>query len=93
MLLLLLAKDPAHRPTAEQAAYWLAGSHRTPTPPAPGSTATMPAPPMAPGPRSRRSRGATHSRPRGRRRLATHATFCGIGLALFAAAAARGTSM
>ncbi|MET7938245.1 hypothetical protein [Streptomyces sp. NPDC005322] len=46
-----------------------------------------------PGPRSRRSRGATHSRPRGRRRLATHATFCGIGLALFAAAAARGTSM
>ncbi|MFF2205504.1 protein kinase [Streptomyces sp. NPDC058145] len=94
-VLLLLAKDPAHRPTAEQAAYWLAGSHRTPTSPAPHSMPTLPAPPMtpAPGPRSRRSRSATHPRPRGRRRLATQATVCGIGLALFAAAAALGASM
>ncbi|WP_317447534.1 serine/threonine-protein kinase [Streptomyces collinus] len=94
-VLLLLAKDPAHRPTAEQAAYWLAGSHRTPTPPAPRSMTITPAPPTAPAPvpRSRPSRSATHSRPRGRRRLATQATLCGIGLALFAAAAALGASM
>ncbi|MEU1710917.1 protein kinase [Streptomyces sp. NPDC005706] len=94
-VLLLLAKDPAHRPTAEQAAYWLAGSHRTPTPPTPRSTATTLAPPAppAPSPRFRPSRAATHSRPRGRRRLATQATLCGIGLALFAAAAALGASM
>ncbi|MER6038482.1 protein kinase [Streptomyces sp. NPDC001835] len=94
-VLLLLAKDPAHRPTAEQAAYWLAGSHRTQTPPAPRSTTITPGPPMtpAPDPRSRPVRSTTHSRPRGRRRLATQATVCSIGLALFAAAAALGASM
>ncbi|MFJ3811239.1 serine/threonine-protein kinase [Streptomyces sp. NPDC090073] len=94
-VLLLLAKDPATRPTAEQAAYWLAGFHRTPTSPAPDSMTTTPAPPTAPapGPRSRPSRSATHSRPGGRRKLATQATVCGIGLALFAAAAALGASM
>ncbi|MEU1465012.1 serine/threonine-protein kinase [Streptomyces sp. NPDC005727] len=96
-VLLLLAKDPAHRPTAGQAAYWLAGSHRTAAQPAPRSVTVTSAPPMAsapaPGLRSRQSRSATHSRPRGRRRLATQATFCGIGLGLFAAAAALGASM
>lgn len=94
-VLLLLAKDPAHRPTAEQASYWLAGSHRTPTPPAPRSMTITPAPPLAPapGPWSLPSQSATHPRPRGRRRLATQATLCGIGLALFAAAAALGASM
>lgn len=94
-VLLLLAKDPAHRPTAEQTAYWLAGWHRTPTPPAPRSMTITPAPPMTStsGPGSRPSRSVTHSRPRGRRRLATQATVCGIGLALFAAAAALGASM
>ncbi|MER6036084.1 serine/threonine-protein kinase [Streptomyces sp. NPDC001835] len=93
-VLLLLAKDPAHRPTAEQAAYWLAGSHRTSTPPAPRSVTVMSAPSMAPAPApGPQSRSATHSRPRGRRRLATQATFCGIGLGLFAAAAALGASM
>ncbi|MFE5402928.1 protein kinase [Streptomyces sp. NPDC056580] len=94
-VLLLLAKDPAHRPTAEQAAYWLAGSHRTPTPPAPRGATSTPAAPVtsASGPARRPSRGTTHSRPRGRRGLATRATVCGIGLALFAAAAALGASM
>lgn len=94
-VLLLLAKDPAHRPTAEQTADWLAGSHRTTTPPALRSMTITPAPPMtpAPGPRSRPPSSATHSRPRGHRRLATQATVCGIGLALFAAAAALGASM
>ncbi|MGV9418295.1 protein kinase domain-containing protein [Streptomyces sp. NPDC003674] len=94
-VLLLLAKDPAHRPTAEQAAYWLAGSHRTPTPPAPRSTTSTPPAPVAsaPAPGPRPSRSATHSRPRGRRQLATRATVCGIGLGLFAAAAALGASM
>ncbi|MFF7977401.1 protein kinase [Streptomyces sp. NPDC007905] len=32
-VLLLLAKDPAHRPTAEQAANWLARYHQTPPSP------------------------------------------------------------
>ncbi|MGW2690221.1 serine/threonine-protein kinase [Streptomyces sp. NPDC001414] len=97
-VLLMLAKDPAHRPTAEQAAYWLAGSHRTPTPPIFRSTTTTLAPPApptdpAPGPRSRPSPSARHPHPRGRRRLITQATLCGIGLALFATAAALGASM
>ncbi|MEV8046859.1 serine/threonine-protein kinase [Streptomyces griseoluteus] len=94
-VLLLLAKDPAHRPTAEQASYWLAGSHRTSTPPAPRSTTITPAPPTAPapGPRSRPAPSTTRPRARGRRRLATQATLCGIGLTLFATAAALGASM
>ncbi|WP_445282051.1 protein kinase domain-containing protein [Streptomyces sp. DSM 118148] len=94
-VLLLLAKDPAHRPTAEQAAYWLAGSHRKPTPPAPRSTTSTPAAPTTSGPgvARRPSRSTTHSRPRGRRGLAARATVCGVGLALFAAAAALGASL
>lgn len=94
-VLLLLAKDPAHRPTAEQAADWLARYHRTPTLAEPGSTTTMPAPLVAaaPGLQSQQPRSAVHSRPRGRRTLATQGALCGIGLALFAATAALGASM
>ncbi|MFF9396180.1 serine/threonine-protein kinase [Streptomyces griseoluteus] len=75
-VLLVLAKDPAHRPTAEQASYWLAGSHRTPTRLTPRSRTITPAPPMAPapGPRSPPAPSTTHPRPRGRRGLATQAT-------------------
>ncbi|MFF3918638.1 serine/threonine-protein kinase [Streptomyces sp. NPDC001852] len=95
-VLRLLAKDPAHRPTAQQAADWLAACHRTPLPAQPGGgPATLPARPFAhaPGPQPRASRDAAHSRPRGRRGLATRATLCGVGLALFTAAAALGASI
>ncbi|MGW1591566.1 protein kinase domain-containing protein [Streptomyces sp. NPDC002386] len=95
-VLLLLAKDPAHRPTAEEAAYWLAGLHQTPQPlTEPGGTTSTPAPPTvpAPGPQARPFRTAAHSRRRGHRKRATQAAVCGVGLALFAAAAALGASM
>ncbi|MGW3208932.1 serine/threonine-protein kinase [Streptomyces sp. NPDC001135] len=92
-VLRLLAKDPALRPTAEQAADWLAACHRTPHLTPPGSTTTTPVPLAAPGPQTRASRSAAHSRPRGRRKLVTRATLGGMGLALFVAAAALGASM
>jgi eukaryotic-like serine/threonine-protein kinase len=93
-MLLLLTKDPARRPTAEQAADWLAGQHRTPAPVTPAATAAMPAPlaPSAPAPRSGEARAAAHSRPR-RRKLAARAALYGTGLALFASAAALGASL
>uniref|UniRef100_UPI000A39C016 serine/threonine-protein kinase n=1 Tax=Streptomyces carpinensis TaxID=66369 RepID=UPI000A39C016 len=43
-VLSLLAKDPAHRPTAEQAADWLAAHQHTPTPAVPDHTSPMPPP-------------------------------------------------
>ncbi|MGW6889158.1 serine/threonine-protein kinase [Streptomyces chartreusis] len=94
-VLRLLAKDPAHRPTADEAAEWLAVYHRSPTPTEPGSTAAMPAPdiPADPVPPPRESRHAVHSRRRGNRKLASKAILCGAGLALFATAAALGASL
>jgi serine/threonine-protein kinase len=99
-LLVLLAKDPARRPTAEQAADWLARYHRTPspdhrTPPPdePDRTSLMAAPFPAPATETGAARTAAHSRPRGRRKLASRAVLGGTGLALFAAAAALGASL
>ncbi|MBP2047119.1 serine/threonine-protein kinase [Streptomyces griseochromogenes] len=87
----MLAKDPAHRPTAEQAAAWLAGTRYeerpqpTPLPPAaPPPPATHRA---AGGARSARSRG------RSRRSRATQVALGGAGVLLFAAAAAVGSNL
>lgn len=94
-VLRLLAKDPAHRPTAEQAADWLAEQHGTPRPAEPNSTTLMSAPaiPTPPAPHPGESRMGAHSRRRGHRKLATRSTLCGAGLALFAGAAALGASL
>ncbi|WP_258056169.1 serine/threonine-protein kinase [Streptomyces sp. Ru62] len=102
-VLLLLAKEPAQRPTADQAADWLASYRRVPRAPEPGGTAfasapvPVPAPAVpatsAPAPRTRVSRTVTHSRPRVRRKLTARAAVTGAGLALFAAAAALGASL
>ncbi|WP_247196098.1 serine/threonine-protein kinase [Streptomyces sp. GESEQ-35] len=91
----LLAKDPAHRPTAEQAADWLTAQHETPPPAEPDGTTLMPAPatPPPPAPRTTESRTGAHSRPRGRRKLFSRAVLCGVGLALFAGAAALGATL
>ncbi|MFF5537262.1 serine/threonine-protein kinase [Streptomyces cinerochromogenes] len=102
-VLLLLAKEPAHRPTADEAAHWLASYGRVPHAPEPHHADLPPAPAAAPAsavpttsaraPRTRRPRTLTHSRPRGRRKLAARAAVGGAGLALFAAAAALGASL
>ncbi|MFI6438488.1 protein kinase [Streptomyces sp. NPDC050759] len=88
-VLRLLAKDPAHRPTAEQTADWLCGQHGTPRPAEPDGTALM----SDPAPHTGESRTGAHSRPRGRRKLASKAVLGGVGLALFAGAAALGSSL
>ncbi len=102
-VLLLLAKEPAHRPTADEAADWLASYGRVSPAPGPDATALPPAPATAPAPavpatsasapRTPVSRTATHSRPRARRKPTTRAAVGGAGLALFAAAAALGASL
>ncbi|MEW2285135.1 protein kinase [Streptomyces sp. NPDC047841] len=102
-VLLLLAKEPAHRPTADQAADWLASygraahppaAHRAALPPAPATAPAPAAPPApAPAPGTRVPRTATHSRPRVRRKPTARAAAVGAGLALFAAAAALGVSL
>ncbi|MEV5143440.1 protein kinase [Streptomyces sp. NPDC052727] len=102
-VLLLLAKEPAHRPTADEAADWLASYGRVSQAPGRDGTAlapapaTVPAPPApttsAPAPPTRVSRTATHSRPQVRRKLTARAVVGGIGLTLFAAAAALGASL
>ncbi|MFI7008369.1 protein kinase [Streptomyces sp. NPDC050145] len=86
----MLAKDPADRPTAEQAATWLAAQSEAPRPSGPDSTAPRhtPAPSAPPAPRS-----GAHSRPGMRRRLTSKAVLAGAGLALFAGATAVGASM
>ncbi|MGW5543835.1 serine/threonine-protein kinase [Streptomyces sp. NPDC003998] len=95
-VLLMLAKDPAHRPTAEQAAAWLAAQDETPRPAGHGSTTLMPTPaipPPPPAPHAGASRAGTHSRPSGRRKLASRTVLAGAGLALFAGATAFGVSL
>ncbi|CAM5275228.1 MULTISPECIES: serine/threonine-protein kinase [Streptomyces] len=49
-ILFLLAKEPAHRPTADQAADWLASYGRVSHAPEPHGTALPPAPATAPAP-------------------------------------------
>ncbi|WP_242436114.1 serine/threonine-protein kinase [Streptomyces sp. Root369] len=91
----LLAKNPLNRPTAEEAADWLARQHATPRPPGPDGTTLLPAPanPAPSEPDTGESRTARHSRPCGRRKRASKAVLGGAGLALFAGAAALGASL
>ncbi|MGW0208923.1 protein kinase domain-containing protein [Streptomyces sp. NPDC003233] len=94
-VLRMLAKDPAQRPTAEQAAVWLAAQNGTPRPVEHDGTTLMPTPafPPPPAPHAGESRAGTHSRPTGRRKLASKAVLAGAGLALFAGATALGASL
>ncbi|MEU6220800.1 protein kinase [Streptomyces sp. NPDC047022] len=91
----MLAKDPAHRPTAEQAATWLATQNGTPRPAEHERTTLMPSPaiPWSSTPHAGEPRAGTHSRPSGRRKLASRAILGGAGLALFAGATAIGVSL
>ncbi|MFE1953277.1 serine/threonine-protein kinase [Streptomyces sp. NPDC059524] len=85
----MLAKNPADRPTAQQAATWLAAQSRMQTPAEHHNTAPRPpATPLPPTPRA-----GAHSRPGIRRRLTSRAVLAGAGLALFAGATAVGASM
>ncbi|MFI8534976.1 protein kinase [Streptomyces aquilus] len=96
LVLHLLAKDPANRPTAEQAADQLAGQDRTPRRHVTDGTALMSVPPTpaAPVPLTREAHTTTrHSRPRRGRKLASKAAFYGTGLAVFSAAMALGASL
>ncbi|MFE4824768.1 serine/threonine-protein kinase [Streptomyces sp. NPDC056704] len=91
----MLAKDPAHRPTAEQAAAWLAAQSGTSRPAEHDGTTLMPTPAVPPPPALHpgEPRAATHSRPTGRLKLAPKAVLAGAGLALFAGATALGASL
>ncbi|NUP19165.1 MAG: serine/threonine protein kinase [Streptomyces sp.] len=81
-----------HQPTAPDAAPVPASAPVSPSPsPSPSSEQDGITPASDPHPR--RSHRAARSRPRGHRRLASKAIFSGTGLALFAAAAALGTSL
>lgn len=99
-VLQLLAKDPAARPTAEEAAHWL-GTSEWASAAQVGQTAPMAAPPVhmaaPPVPDAAPLVGMhgppAHSRPRGRRRTASRAVLGGAGIVLFTAAAAIGASM
>ena len=87
----MLAKDPAHRPTAEQAAAWLAGMRHEEQP-----QTAPPAPAAPPPPPSHRAVGGTRSarsRGKSRRSRATQAVLGGAGVLLFAAAAAVGANL
>jgi len=105
-VLRLLAKDPAQRPTAEEAAEWLGAQEWDPNPteptepldpvdPAePDSRTLRPTPSAgtsAPPPRT--GAPATHSRRRNRRRQASKALLGGAAVALFAAATALGAAL
>ncbi|MEW2249490.1 protein kinase [Streptomyces sp. NPDC006975] len=91
----MLAKDPAQRPTAEQAAAWLATQYAAPRPAEHDGTTPMPTPaiPSSPAPHAGEPRAGTHSRPSNRRKLASKAVLGGAGLALFAGATALGASL
>ncbi|MFE5375344.1 serine/threonine-protein kinase [Streptomyces mirabilis] len=91
----MLAKDPVHRPTAEQAAARLAAQSGTSRPAEHDGTTLMPTPAVPPPPALHpgEPRAATHSRPTGRLKLAPKAVLAGAGLALFAGATALGASL
>ncbi|WP_329361008.1 serine/threonine-protein kinase [Streptomyces sp. NBC_01483] len=91
-LLHLLAKDPPHRPSAEQAANWLHAPQQTPARAEPQSTAPMPAPvaPASAPPPPADSRAA-HSHSHGHRRLTPKAALGIAAVVLFASAAAIGS--
>ncbi|MFE0257475.1 serine/threonine-protein kinase [Streptomyces sp. NPDC059010] len=94
-VLRLLAKDPARRPTADQAADWLTARHGTPIPAEPYATTLMPAPaiPSPPAPPTAEFRTGAHARPRSRGKPSSRALLCSIGLALFAGTAGLGASL
>lgn len=102
----LLAKDPAQRPRAEEAAEWLGAQKWGPNPtesaeptqpldpvdPAePDSRALSPTPSAVTSPPPPRTAApAAHSRPRNRRKQASKALLGGAAVALFATATALG---
>ncbi|MEW2398037.1 protein kinase [Streptomyces sp. NPDC046862] len=89
-LLRLLAKDPAHRPTAKQAAASLAGLRHEEHP---RETIPRPEPPAATTATRVARAQAAHARPRGRRRGLSKALLGGTAVLLCAAATALGTSL
>ncbi|WP_229703458.1 serine/threonine-protein kinase [Streptomyces albiflavescens] len=89
-LLRLLAKDPAHRPTAEQAAAWLAGPWHEEQP---RDTAPLLEPPVATAPPRTIATRVAHSGPHDRRKGVSKAVLGGAGVLLFVAAIALGTSL
>ncbi|MFG1665087.1 protein kinase [Streptomyces sp. Y7] len=90
-LMRLLAKDPAQRPTAGEAAAWLTGPLPEERPS--GTTFVPPHPAPRSSPTHLAGGRAAHSRPRGRRLAASKAALGGSGILLFAAAAALGASL
>ncbi|MFF9222000.1 serine/threonine-protein kinase [Streptomyces viridosporus] len=87
-LLQLLSKEPAHRPTAAQAAHWLPTTGLTPAPaPSPGTTA----PPASTTPTGRRTAASAHAS-RKRRTAAPKALLGGVAAALGASLHSDGTS-
>ncbi|MER5572006.1 serine/threonine-protein kinase [Streptomyces massasporeus] len=97
-VLCLLAKDPAHRPSAEQVADQLGAQGRAPSSTTPDSTGVLPVPsdsppvhPAAP-PRPADAR-VSRSRPRRSRNWAPTAALGGAAIALFTGAAAIGASL
>lgn len=93
-LLHLLAKDPAHRPTAGQTAHWLATQEWKPSTTEPADTAAMPTA-IVPSavPSQTAGAGASHSRQRGSRKPASRAVLGGAAIAVFGAAVALGASL
>ncbi|MGW1747210.1 protein kinase domain-containing protein [Streptomyces sp. NPDC002092] len=102
-VLRLLAKDPAQRPSAEEAAEWL-GAQEWEADPSESAQPTEPLDPPAPdralspsagtsAPPPRTGAPATHSRPHNRRRQASKALLGGAAVALFAAATALGAAL
>ncbi|MER5216820.1 serine/threonine-protein kinase [Streptomyces sp. NPDC002838] len=90
----LLAKDPEHRPAAEEAATWLRTQQQAGPRPEPQGIVPLPSP-VTPAPGPPRPAGApvTHSRPRAHRRLAPKAALGAAAVVLFAASAAIGASL
>ncbi|MFJ3306584.1 protein kinase [Streptomyces sp. NPDC086549] len=92
-LLHLLSKNPEHRPSAAQAASWLAGQEWTPSGTESAGTALLPAPVVPSSGPPRTAAGAPRSPRRGSRKPASKAVLGGAALALFGVAAAIGASL
>ncbi|MFI7402474.1 protein kinase [Streptomyces sp. NPDC049541] len=102
-VLRLLAKDPARRPSAEEAAEWL-GAQEWEADPAASAEPTEPLDPVAPDgaripsddtspPPPQAGAPAAHSRPHNRRRQVSKALLGGAAVGLFAAATALGAAL
>jgi eukaryotic-like serine/threonine-protein kinase len=90
----LLAKDPDHRPSADQAAAWLHARQQPEVPPEPDDPAPPP-PSAAPATEPHRAMAghAARVRPRGGRGPGTKTVLGVAGVALFAGAVAIGASL